>query len=194
MLGEGYTDWEGRHEKASLPGITGVGRLAGAGVITGIARVVGAGVIENEVLSQIDATPRGLNWFNAGAPPGSGGPTLAQAEQESTAVGISSGWLVRGADVARTFLQLVDRWRAETRFSSSSREIVFHPAYQRIIGLGPEVVPLILQRLKQRPEHWFWALTALTGASDVVPPNERGDLAAMTARWLAWGRQRGLVS
>lgn len=43
-------------------------------------------------------------------------------------------------------------------------EMAMHPAYQRIIGLGPEVAPLLLRELERQPDHWFWALKALTGA------------------------------
>lgn len=67
-----------------------------------------------------------------------------------------------------------------------------HPAYQRIIGLGPIAIGLILRELQERPEQWFWALKALTG-EDPVSPQSRGQVAAMTAAWLAWGQQRGYV-
>lgn len=67
-----------------------------------------------------------------------------------------------------------------------------HPAYQRIIGLGPAVIPLILADLARQPDHWFWALKALTG-EDPVSPGDRGKMAAMSEAWLRWGRANGYI-
>jgi hypothetical protein len=94
--------------------------------------------------------------------------------------------------LAELFQELAKRWRAETLYLSSSTEIAMHPAYQRIIGLGPAVLPLILAELERQPDHWFWALHALTGA-DPVPPEGRGKLPIMTRAWLEWGRENGLL-
>ncbi len=94
--------------------------------------------------------------------------------------------------LAALFRQLVDQWRAETRFLSSPTAIATHPAYQRIIGLGPQAIPLILAELEMVPGQWFWALVALTGENP-VPDADRGDVAAMTATWLNWGRENGWI-
>ena len=67
------------------------------------------------------------------------------------------------AELERTFFELANRWRDETALLSSVTRTAMHPAYQRIIGMGPAAVPLILRELEQRPDHWFWALTAITG-------------------------------
>lgn len=95
--------------------------------------------------------------------------------------------------LAATFRQLADRWQADTQYLSSTTDIALHPAYQRIIGLGPQVIPLILTELTRRPGRWFWALTALTG-EDPVPPDARGRLPDMTAAWLRWGRDNGWIA
>ena len=73
---------------------------------------------------------------------------------------------------------------------SSSARLAEHPAYQQIIALGPEIVPLLLRELERSPDHWFRALHALTGA-DPVPPESRGKLPEMAAAWLRWGREQG---
>lgn len=65
-----------------------------------------------------------------------------------------------------------------------------HPAYQRIIGMGDAAVPLILQELERSPDHWFWALNAITGA-DPVPESRRGVMSEMVKAWLEWGVQHG---
>ena len=94
--------------------------------------------------------------------------------------------------VEARFETLASTWRAETRVMSSVEDMSTHFAYQQIIGMGPGVVPLILRELEREPEHWFWALRAITGQNP-VRPESRGRLDAMTSAWLAWGREQGLV-
>src|SRR5438128_1890379 len=95
-----------------------------------------------------------------------------------------------GQDRERRFLALAARWKRERGPHSSSARLAEHPAYQEIIALGPEVVPLLLRELEREPDHWFRALHALTGA-DPVPPASRGKLPEMAKAWLQWGRERG---
>jgi hypothetical protein len=63
--------------------------------------------------------------------------------------------------------------------------MALHPAYQQIIGMGPVALPFLLRALRRRPEHWFWALKAITGA-DPVQPEHRGQVRMMAADWLEW--------
>ena len=90
------------------------------------------------------------------------------------------------------FADLAATWREEAGFSSSLTDLVLSPSYQRIIGLGKDVVPSILIELMRKPDHWFWALTAITGV-DPVPPNAAGNLQEMTAAWVRWGEEQGLL-
>jgi hypothetical protein len=92
----------------------------------------------------------------------------------------------------QAFEALAAKWRRETMMLSSSSEKVLHPAYQRIIGLGPAVIPLVLRELEQHGGHWFWALRALTGENP-VKLEDAGQVRKMTEAWLEWGRQWGLV-
>lgn len=85
------------------------------------------------------------------------------------------------------FADLAATWRHETAFTSSLNEIVMNRAYQQIIGLGPNVIPLILLELQTQPDHWFWALNALT-AADPVDPQDRGDIQRMADAWVDWGK------
>lgn len=91
------------------------------------------------------------------------------------------------------FEALARQWRTDTRFASSTTEIAMHPAYQRIIGLGPAAVPFILAELRREPGPWFWALAAISGA-DPVPQADRGKLDRMTQAWLAWGEAHGFAN
>lgn len=88
------------------------------------------------------------------------------------------------------FLKLKDQWEAETSILSSDTEIAMHPAYQQIIGMGTNAIPLILSEMKKKPGHWFWALKSITG-EDPVLPEQRGRVKEMTEAWLRWGREKG---
>ena len=92
--------------------------------------------------------------------------------------------------IERRFHQLAAEWKAATAFTSSGSEILLHPAYQRIIGMGKEAVKLIVAELRREPDHWFWALKAITG-DDPVAAGDRGKIDRMTASWLNWAEQRG---
>lgn len=95
--------------------------------------------------------------------------------------------------VRSLFDELAATWHADTAFESSMTALVSHPAYQRVIGLGPEAVPYLLLSLKTQPDHWFAALTAITGA-DPVSRVDRGDVDKMALAWLDWGRARRIIS
>ena len=90
----------------------------------------------------------------------------------------------------RKFEALVSQWRSETRFSSSVDETVLHPAYQSIIAMGTDAVPLVLAELDANRGHWFWALHFMTG-NDPVPQGSNVEDARQV--WLKWGREKGLL-
>jgi ribosomal protein L32E len=87
------------------------------------------------------------------------------------------------------FQKLVSQWRKETAHHSILTKKVMHPAYQRIIGMGPSAIPLILREMKSRPGHWFWALDALT-QGEASPAAGSNNLDEATEAWLAWGRAK----
>ena len=93
--------------------------------------------------------------------------------------------------LSEQFHRLADIVREECAHLSSVREIVLHPAYQQIIGMGPQALPLILRELEHKPEHWFWALRSIA-REDPVLPDHQGVVAEMTQDWLNWGRRKGL--
>ena len=93
-------------------------------------------------------------------------------------------------EAERCFLDLAATWKRERGPHSSSARLAEHPAYQQIIALGPEAIPLLLRELEREPDHWFRALNALTGANPVLV-DSRGNIREMAAAWLRWGRERG---
>ena len=88
------------------------------------------------------------------------------------------------------FRRLKEEWASGRLRGSDVAEMVMHPAYQRIIGMGPNAIPLILRELERKPDHWFWALHAITGANP-VPKDSEGNIQKMAVAWLDWGRQHG---
>ena len=92
--------------------------------------------------------------------------------------------------IEQRFDRLADVWLEETAVISSSSQIVAHPAFQEIVGLGPAVIPLLLRELDKRTGHWHLALRRITG-DDPVPPAERGDIGKMADAWLRWGKEQG---
>ena len=90
------------------------------------------------------------------------------------------------------FERLVGEWESATRFTSSVHQASMDRAYQQIIGMGPSALPLIFERLRKAPEHWFWALQAITGEDPVAPEHE-GDIEKMRADWLRWARSHLLA-
>lgn len=103
------------------------------------------------------------------------------------------GHQVNGAELSieANFRQLVAEWKAATALTSSGTEILLHPAYQRIIGMGKDAVKFIIDELRREPDHWFWALQAITG-EDPVADGDQGKIDRMTSSWLNWAQQRGL--
>ena len=89
-----------------------------------------------------------------------------------------------------TFEDLVREWKRDTRFVSSLAKIVMHPAYQAIIGMGKDALPLVLDDLRRTQAHWLWALHAITQED---PAPDGADFETAVAAWLAWGRERGYI-
>lgn len=90
------------------------------------------------------------------------------------------------------FKELVERWHIETEVLSSTSEIVSNFNYYRIIGLGKDVIPLILQELQENGGQWYLALRVLTNENP-VNPEDAGNIKKMKMAWLDWGKQRGLI-
>jgi hypothetical protein len=93
--------------------------------------------------------------------------------------------------IKERFQGLASVWRVETAYVSSSSDLVAHPAFQEIVGMGAAVVPLLLRELEDRsPGHWHRALRQITGA-DPVPPADRGNIDKAADAWLRWGKEQG---
>jgi hypothetical protein len=92
--------------------------------------------------------------------------------------------------VAERFRRLAAAWQQAVAYHSSTTVRTNHPAYREIIGLGPEVVPLLLQDLAANHTHWFAALREITGA-DPIPESAAGNIPQMVESWLRWAKDHG---
>ena len=91
------------------------------------------------------------------------------------------------------FHELAEQWRHETGMFSSVGKKAMHPVYQRIIGMGDRAIAPMLRELQRQPDHWFWALTYITG-EDPVPLDSSGNVKQMAEAWIKWGRRKGYIS
>jgi len=118
-------------------------------------------------------------------------PTIREVETQIPG-GPSLDIVNREALLIEQFRRLAAEWRDATQFQSSLARSTNHPAYQAIIELGAEIIPVLLHELRRQPEPWFVALREITGV-DPVAPTQRGNMQAMAAAWLRWGRDNGLI-
>lgn len=98
--------------------------------------------------------------------------------------------LQANAGVVQEFRVLAEKWISETEHTSSIKKACMHPAYQRIIGMGRNAIPLLLRELQDNPDHWFWALHAITGED---PGQDEDTFDGAVRAWLRWGREKGFI-
>ncbi len=90
------------------------------------------------------------------------------------------------------FSRLSKEWYEKSRFMSSTTEMCMLKSYQKIIGMGWNAVPLILEELKVRPAHWSWALQAITDENP-VPKEYYGKVKKVAQCWVDWGKQHNII-
>lgn len=99
--------------------------------------------------------------------------------------------------LSQDFDKLASEWVAATAYLSSVTKMAEHPACHRIIGMGQDVIPLVLDRMAREsakragPDpRWFEVLRTLTGA-DPTPQDGCGNTRKMGEHWLTWGKENG---
>ena len=80
------------------------------------------------------------------------------------------------------FRRLAAEWHDAVAYHSSTTARNNHRAYREIIGLGTDIVPLLLRDLEENQTHWFCALREITGA-DPIPESAAGNIPKMIAAW-----------
>jgi hypothetical protein len=95
------------------------------------------------------------------------------------------------AEVDAMFEELKEDWKARTAAQSAMSRFM-DPAYQRIIGLGLQVLPKLFDELSREPSpQWFWALNAIVGQDQAIGCTTVQD--AIDA-WMAWADAEGYTS
>ena len=98
------------------------------------------------------------------------------------------------SEEAKLFRSLADEWRRKTAGLPRVKDRISHPLYLQIIDWGEDAVPHILSELMNRePDHWFEALSQITGANP-VPLQSRGNVREMADAWVRWGRLHGWIN
>lgn len=99
---------------------------------------------------------------------------------------------ISDAELRQRFRELAADWKAQSRYLSNTAQMAMLRPYQRIIGMGRAVVPLILEELRREPDQWFWALEAITG-DNPVPAEAAGSVRLMAQAWIDWGIRHGFI-
>jgi hypothetical protein len=95
-------------------------------------------------------------------------------------------------NIQERFQRLVSDWKKQSRYLSNTAQMAMLRPYQGIIGMGWPVVPLILEELQREPDHWFWALEAIT-EENPVSQEDAGRVPLMAQAWIEWGKKHGLL-
>lgn len=83
-------------------------------------------------------------------------------------------------------------WKEETKLYSSLHTIVFNKHYQRIIGLGPDVLPYIFDEYRKNGGLWHNALEAITGENPITEDCV-GRARKIQETWINWAKLKGYV-
>jgi hypothetical protein len=96
-------------------------------------------------------------------------------------------------DLKARFTQFAKQWKSESRHIANADQMAMFQSYKNIISMGDPVIPLILEELRREPDHWFWALEAIT-LENPVPEEAMGNIEAMARAWIQWGIKMGYIS
>lgn len=87
------------------------------------------------------------------------------------------------------FWGLVDVWEMDTKFYSSATDILSHPSVTALIGMGREIIPLVLVAMKNN-FHLAYVLHKITGAWP-VRDEHAGNAPKIIEAWYNWAKKQG---
>lgn len=90
----------------------------------------------------------------------------------------------------QNFDLLVYEWEQETFLCSNLEKMINNSAYQKVISMGGLAIPFLLREIQRNSYHWHSALVAITNFNP-LPSSSDGDMDALRASWLAWGKSAG---
>ena len=83
------------------------------------------------------------------------------------------------------FNSLKEKWVEETKIFSSLSTIYNHPAYEEIIKMGEDALPLIYHDSTNNDNFWFKALQNITGVNLTTKENQ-GRFQLLKKAWINW--------
>jgi hypothetical protein len=99
---------------------------------------------------------------------------------------------VRHVELEKRFYEQAEKWQRETKHLSSPTQKIMHPSYQAVLGMGKDVVPLMLHDMAQNRTEWFWALSYIM-QENPIKREDAGKMDKMIAAWVGWGKTKGLL-
>lgn len=96
------------------------------------------------------------------------------------------------SDIEVEFYSHLEAWKKETGRESSSTIMIENAHYQAIIAMGEDVVPVILNYIKDTPDHFSHALIQITGENPCLPENA-GKVEENCKSWVEWGKKKGII-
>lgn len=83
-----------------------------------------------------------------------------------------------------------DKWMKQIAFTSNIHSIVENVNFQRIVALGNDAIPVILEQLREKPSVLVWAMNLITG---VKISNTNLTINEASNAWVKWGISRGII-
>lgn len=68
---------------------------------------------------------------------------------------------MKESDDRLLFDRYLEQWQNDTRFLSSVKAITEHPSFIRIVNMGGNAVPFIIEEIEHKPSNLVWALNAI---------------------------------
>jgi len=81
-----------------------------------------------------------------------------------------------------SFKSLKAAWVKETAFSSSVSDIIENSNFRRIVNMGEDAIPLIIEEIDKKPSTLVWALNIITGYT--IDPGRRLSLSEACKVWV----------
>lgn len=101
-------------------------------------------------------------------------------------------------ELESTFNILADKWERETAIYSLMAQMTNHYAYQLILEMGEDAIPLIMRRIERQGGLWYHALETIVGIPSPAGLTEiktegwhTVNVKEVNAGWLQWGREQG---
>lgn len=94
------------------------------------------------------------------------------------------------------FLKLAEEFHIGSMNISSITKIKEHPAYQQIVSLGMDAVPLLLEAMRNEtpPGHWFVAMHDICGHAVNIPKELWGRVREIEQLYIKWGLENEWIA